>query len=191
MQTLPVIDYSDQPNFAVERMSRLSEAKGKGQDSLTLRSPTSYAGVALRRLSNETLTDQHNVNISSSGALLLDEGDDAGVHYDPIGHVRLRFMDNYMGQQGTMTLDADTDVYMEQRTASIVIIDGLHQGSTKAINDGDFIYLVVGVGFKPYRVVTQQPQMAFGDNTPLYLIEPSGDILYDPNTEELAETGDL
>lgn len=191
MQTLPVIDYSDNPTFAVERMGRLSQAKGKGQDSLTLRSPNGYAGVAMRRLSNETLTDQHNVNISSNGALLLDEGDDAGVHYDKIGHIRLRFMDSYMGQQGTMTLDADTDVYMEQRTASIVITDGLHQGDSKALNDGDYVYLAVGVGFKPYRIISQQPQMSYGDNAPLYLIEPSGDILYDPETEELAESGDL
>lgn len=191
-QTMPNIDYSQTQDagFGTERLGRLADARQKAQDGLTMRSPAAFAGVALRRLSAETLDDQNTVNVSSTGALLLDEDDDAGVKYDPIGHVRIRFMDNYPMQDAAMSLDLEIDVVMTMRVASIVLTDGL-MAHVKTLGTGDFIYLAAGVGFKPMRIIGLTPQMTFGNNAPLYVLEPSGEILYDESLLELGEEGDL
>ena len=184
------LDFSDDQSFGADRLGVLAMSRSKAQASLTLRSPKSLDGVAARRLTRETIQNGNSVNVSSTGALLLDEDDEAdGVFYDVIGSCRIRFTDGYNAQASQMSDGREIDVYMQARQAIVIITSGLKIGAFDALSGGDFVYLRVGIGYKPYRVADVQAQTSLGGNSPIYSLEPTGEILYEDDISEIMENG--
>ena len=167
---------------------RLGDVRQQAFDVLTMRSPNGYDGVVLRRYSQETLVGENTTNISATGALLLDEADEGQPSYQSLGKCRVMFMQEY-GSMLPVSLDSDFEAGLQQRMANIVLTDGVLRGDNEAISEGDMVYLQAGVGYLPYRVDSVMSTDGKAGLAKVYMLEPTGNILYDDELAELDENG--